>query len=203
MKFKYFENTQKFASWLEQPTTCEFCEQEKRCLDASAFFGEAEIDAICPACLANGSLREKDIFTCEGDVEELQRQLKALHPNLPPEELLQMAEDKTDELERTTPNIITWQDWFWPCAGGDYCVFIGYGSKTFYHQLASDGDGESLFKSSIYYALKDTSDMEELWNDSLPEDAIDSYEASAEWDTLFYVFRSQDCGQIVTLWDAS
>lgn len=203
MKFKYFKNAKKFASWLEQPTTCDFCEEEKMCFDASAFFGEAEVDAICEQCLFSGRLREKDIFTCEGDAEELIRQLKALHPSLPDGDIMQMAEEKTDELERTTPKITAWQDWFWPCADGDYCVFIGYGSQALYNELAPDGDGEELFKNSMYDDVDDMPELDELWNDYLPEDAIESLEESEGNDTLFYVFKSQDGTQVITLWDAA
>lgn len=203
MNFKYFKHANKFANWLEEPTTCDFCEAEKRCIDASTFYGEDELAAICADCLKTGKLRDVDAFTCEGDIEELQKQLKALHPTLSEAELQKLSIEKTDELERTTPKITAWQDWFWPCAGGEYCSFIGYGSKAMYHDLDPDGDGEEFFKNSMYHTVEDLSDVDELWEESLPEDAIESLEETTEMDTLFYVFRSQDGKRIFTVWDVA
>jgi uncharacterized protein CbrC (UPF0167 family) len=67
---------------------------------------------------------EKD--TCDGDINELIRQLKDLNPLLTETEIDELAKLKTTELEKKTPKLITWQDWSWPCAEGDYCKFIGY-----------------------------------------------------------------------------
>ncbi len=203
MLFKYFEHPERFAAWLAPPTTCDICGAEKRCFDAADFDGEESITAICEDCLSGGKLRERDIFTCEGDISELQEQLHKLKPDKSPAAVIRRAGELTDDLERTTPKIVSKQQWYWPCAGGDYCIFIGYGSKALYHQLAPDSDGEEFFKNSMYHTVEDLSDVDELWEDSLPDAAIDSLETTVGMKTLFYVFRSQNGERIFTVWDVA
>tara|TARA_R110000737_G_C14597927_1_gene488592 strand:- start:1529 stop:1864 length:336 start_codon:yes stop_codon:yes gene_type:complete len=71
----------------------------------------------------------------------------------------EIANQKTIELEKTTPHLVTWQDWSWPRVVGDYCKFIGYGSRPFYNSLATKATGEQLFKNSFYFNLMDDSDI--------------------------------------------
>ncbi len=201
MSFKYFEHPEKFAVWLKLPTRCDFCGAEKRCFDGAAFQSSESVAAICEECLLAGALREKDVYACEGDIAELQNQLQALKPHKSAGSVNRRAGEITDDLERTTPPIFTHQNWYWPCHGGDYCTFLGYGSKPLYHQLAPDGDGEEFFKNSLYHTVEDLSDVDELWEESLPEQAIDSLAAAKPLETLFYVFRSQHGVQVYTVWD--
>lgn len=203
MTFTYFENPLKFSPLKDGLTNCAICEQEKICFDATLFYGEEQIIAICPECLADGKLTDMDIFTCEGDVEELRSQVKGIHPEWRDIEIEDEVARKTSVLEKTTPHLVTWQDWEWPCVDGDYCKFIGYGSKPLYASLAPGTDGEQLFKNSFYDVSDDEADIDGFWEDSLPEDAINDYEASTDFDTLFYVFKSLHSDTIVTVWDAS
>jgi hypothetical protein len=99
--------------------------------------------------------------------------------------------------------LVTWQDWAWPCADGDYCTFIGYGSKALYNRLSKDNDGQWLFQLSLYYTLKNEEDADELWEEYMPDKAIKDYEASAEFDVLFYVFKSLTTDTIITIRDAA
>jgi uncharacterized protein CbrC (UPF0167 family) len=149
-------------------------------------------------CLSNGLLNDKDVFTCEGDIEELKRQLKVLNPTLDYLEIESVAQQKTKELEKTTPHLITWQDWSWPCADGDYCKFVGFGSKPLYRNLAADLQTEDFFKNSFYD--KD-SDTEYLWKEALPDKEIRNYEDSNKYGTLFYIFKSLNSNKILTVWD--
>lgn len=201
MQFKYFEHPDKFAVWLESPTRCEYCQMEKRCFNGTRFHGEMKVNAICEECLLGGKLRATDIYTCEGDIEELQEQLHRRKPEKSVRAVIQRADEITDNLERTTPQIFTWQQWYWPCDGGDYCTFIGYGSRAFYDQLAPDGDGEEFFKDSLYHTVEDLSDVDELWEESMPELFVDSMAAAKMNETLFYVFKSQKSERIFTVWD--
>jgi uncharacterized protein CbrC (UPF0167 family) len=203
MDFTYFENPLKFSPLKEGLTLCDTCAQEKICFDTELFYGEDSVTAICPECLAGGKLMDRDIFTCQGDIEELQRQLKDLHPTWSNKDLEDDAAKKTSVLEKTTPHLVTWQDWEWPCADGDYCKFIGYGSKALYASLAPDTDGEQLFKNSFYDSMEEEEDIESFWENILPEEEINDYEESADFDTLFYVFKSLHSDTIVTVWDAS
>ena len=203
MKFTYFDNPLKFSPLREGLATCDICDEEKICFDAELFYGEEQITAICPDCLAEGKLKEKDIFTCEGDTEELRRQLKSMHPGWSDKEIETDVARKTSTLEKTTPHLLSWQDWVWPSIDGDYGTFIGYGSKALYVSLAPGTDGEQLFKNSFYYTVEEDADIDSFWEEFLPEKAINDYEESTDLDTLFYVFKSLHSDTIVTVWDAS
>ncbi|TAH01652.1 MAG: hypothetical protein EAZ15_06990 [Sphingobacteriales bacterium] len=153
--------------------------------------------------LLGGQLRDRDIFTCDGHIPELKRQLKNLNPSLNELQIGDIANQKTTELEKTTPHLVTWQDWRLPCADGDCCKFIGYGSRPFYNSLETRMTGEEFFKNSFYYNLKDDSDIDYLWQDALPEKEVKDYKDSNEMATLYYVFKSLHSDKIITIWDCN
>lgn len=198
VQFKYFNRPDLYTGFLEEEVACGICGNKTTCFDASLFYGEEKLKAICPDCLANGKLYDRDISTCDGDQEELKKQLKVSLPALSDADILQLVDQKTNELEKTTPSLITWQDFNWPCLDGDYCRFIGYGSKALYHKLAGT-NGESLFADSIWNA-EEMPDAVELWVE-LPDEAIRDYRESNRYSVLFYVFQSLYSERIITLWD--
>lgn len=200
MQFKYFARPDLYTGFIEEETQCDICQKETKCFDASAFYGTEELNAICPECLATGKLYGKDVSTCNGDIAELRRQLKVYHPALSNSDIDRIAQQKTEELEKTTPHLVTWQDWDWPCLEGEYCTFIGYGSKGLYNRISNNGSEKDVFFNSLYGDLKEVSDTEQLWVD-MPVQEINSYEESNDYPTLFYVFKSLKSDQIVTIWD--
>ncbi|MEO8769630.1 MAG: CbrC family protein [Ferruginibacter sp.] len=201
MQFKYFKQPELFSSFINEPVACNICKEETKCFDASTFIGIEEMEAICPTCLSAGKLNEKDITTCSGDIGELKIQLKALNKNDTDAEIDKTALGKTNELEKTTPPLITWQDWDWTCAEGDYCQFIGYGSVSLYKKLAAVDDPKKMFEASIYYNLLEDSDAETLWEKDLPRKTIKNLEDSKAYSTQFYVFQSIHSDKIITIWD--
>ncbi|MGC4039132.1 MAG: CbrC family protein [Chitinophagaceae bacterium] len=201
MKFKHFESPEKFGTYLIGAAACDICGFERKCFDGSFFSGEEEINAICPDCLIAGELKEMDIFTCQGDRGELEQQLREINPAMSDEEIEKRINEKTEELEKTTPALITWQDWDWPACDGDYCVFIAYGSQPLFNQLAKDKNGKRLFKDSIYYTMDADDDIDELWDESLPEKNVKNSKDAETLSPLFYVFKSLNSDTIVTLWD--
>ena len=198
MTFTYFENPLKYSPISEGLVNCSICRKEKICFDATLFYGEDQIEAICDECLAGGKLGDKDIFTAQGDIEELHTQLKDIHPDWSEEKLEEDASKKTFALEKTTPHLVTWQDWEWPCADGDYCKFIGYGSKPFYKKLANSISVEDFFENSFYDS---DSYSDDLWSDAVSDMEIKNYTDSSKYSTLFYVFKSLNSGKIITIWD--
>ncbi|MEO6039570.1 MAG: CbrC family protein [Saprospiraceae bacterium] len=201
MVFPYFAQPDRFAAFLDGETACACCRQSKRCLDAAIFYGAETIDAICPDCLAGGRLKERDIFTCAGDVEALSRQIQDLHPGWSAAAVEKAVAEKTEILEKTTPPVVNWQDWPWPCADGDYGTFIGFGSKPLYNRLAKDMNGFALFQDSRYESDEEKPDGNELWTESLPDSEIGDLAASLAFATLFYVFENRSTGRLVTVWD--
>ena len=201
MIFKYFDSPEILTGLLNNKTRCNSCEKEEFCFDAELFYGEEKITSICPECLASGVLVDRDIYTCDGDIKELKRQLKKINPTLTEIEVEELARQKTQVLEKTTPYLVAWQEWNWPCADGDYCKFIGYGSRPFYEVLATKISSKRLFSNSFYYNLKAKSDIDYLWTEVLSEKEIKDYNESNEYGMLFYVFRSLNSDKIITIWD--
>lgn len=201
MQFKYFQQPERFAPWLAAPAKCDFCGAEKTCLNGTAFSGADRFAAICPDCLLSAKLLKQDSYACEGDIEALKHQLQLRKPEKSSKAVSNKAGEITDLLERTTPPIFKHQNWYWPCAGGDYCSFLGYGSKGLYEFLAPDGDGEELFKNSLYHTVEDLSDVDELWEENMPDEMIDSLAVAKAMDTLFYVFRPLHGQRVITVWD--
>ena len=198
MTFKYFDSSELFVELRDTKTICDTCGQSKFCFDAEVFYGSDDLTSVCPECLAIGKLIDINSFTCDGDNKKLVIQLKQLNPSLTHNEIEEIAKQKTTELEKTTPQLITWQDWSWPCSDGDYCKFIGYGSKPFYTDLANDNSVEEFFKDTFYEPEFYNDD---LWTDAVPDELINDYNDSSQYGTLFYVFKSLNSDKIITTWD--
>ena len=199
MVFKYFENPETLIGFHENEVDCDICGENKTCFNAEAFYGEESINFICPKCLAEGKLLSKNIYTCSGDLEELKKQIKNLNPSISVKEIDDLAKEKTQELENKTPHLATWQDWNWPCADGDYCKFIGYGSKPFYQELAKGISDQEFFRDSFYDKNSFTND---LWEE-VPKRRIENFEDSNQNSSVFYVFRSLNSDKILTIWDSN
>ncbi|MBA4849545.1 CbrC family protein [Emticicia sp. BO119] len=198
--FKYFDKPEVFTGLKDTASPCDTCGEVKMCFDAELFYGWEELSSICPDCLASGKLYDKNVFTCQGDIEELKGQLKWMNPSLDNEEIHRVAIQKTFELEKTTPHLIKWQDWNWPCADGDYCKFIGYGSKPLYEELAQGASAKDFFRNS-FYSIEEYFDH--LWDGVLSDKRISNFEDSNKFVSVFYVFRSLHSDRIITIWDCS
>lgn len=198
MTFKYFDNADLYVGLNPVKIICDTCGQLKLCFDAEGFFGEEQLTSICQDCLANGKLNDLDIFTCEGDIDNLIVQLKQIHKDLSEVEIREIALEKTNELEKTTPQLVTWQDWNWPCSDGDYCKFIGFGSKPLYEFLAKDELVEDFFENSFY---ESSSYDPSLW-DEVPDKEINDHQDSSQYGTLFYIFKSLNCDKYFTIQDS-
>ena len=201
MNFPYFADYERFAAFLEEEAACDCCGEITPCLDATLFYGEETMAAICPACLSQGKLLDRDLFTCEGDLEELTNQIQARYPEWTPAAVEAAVGGKTMVLEKMTPPIVRWQDWPWPCADGDYCRFLGYGSKSLYQKFAQGHSAAEVFENSLYHTVQN--EAEELWATYLPDREISSLADSQTYATLFYVFQSRENGRLVTVWDAA
>jgi uncharacterized protein CbrC (UPF0167 family) len=199
MTFKYFDKPEILIGIQDKKEICDTCGEEKYCFNAEAFYGEESINSICPNCLAIGKLLGRSIYTCTGDVLELKRQIKELNPAMSDDEVDILSKEKTEELEKKTPHLTTWQDWSWPSADGDYCKFIGYGSKPFYKELARSNRIEEFFKDSFY---DKNSFTDNLWED-VPDKLIRNFEESNQYNILFYIFKSLNSDKIITIWDCN
>ncbi len=200
ISFKYFAEPELLTE-LSKDTECSLCGETTVCFPAEAQDEQGSIEAICPDCLASGKLMNRDITTVDGDMNELERQLSVLHPEMSKTEIVMLADEKKEELEKTTPPLITFEDWLWPCIDGDYCRFIGYGSRAFYDKHADKG-GKNLFINSLYNKAISKAEAEYLWDEVLSEEEIKDYEDSTIEDTVFYVFRGLHSNTFVTIIDS-
>lgn len=195
MEFKYFKDFERFTTLSEGEVECEICNQESVCFDP-VFLGDEDVEFICPKCLFEKKLYGRNIFTNSGNFEELQSQISEAYPELSQEQQIELAKDRDRELEQATPQLITWQDFQWPCIDGDYGKFIGYGSKAFFNSLSTDADGKSLFKESLHPDLKEYY-TEQQWIEMVPDNIINDYKESNEYSMLFYVFKSLTSDRLI------
>lgn len=200
MAYKYFKYPARYAVFTEAAQPCDICKKEEVCLDATSFFGEKEIEAVCENCLRAGRLKEIGSCTIDADVEILVSQLQTLHPDWAWEDILKDAKIKTDELEICTPPVVSWQDWKYPAADGDYCQFIGFAGKSDFEKLAPNGDGKAFFASTLYDTFAEDTDVDAIWN-AMTENKIKTVAQSNNYFLLVYLFKSVSTDTYISLWD--
>ena len=199
MEFKYFKYPKKFGVYISGKNNCSICNWKGKCMDATPFYGEEMLDAICPKCLKEGKLQGRNIFTNDGDTETLLDQLVELYPDATNEEIVAMARTRTDELETQTPTILSWQDWKFPCADGDYCEFIGFASQQSLNELAPNGNGQAFLQSIFYKNFKVVENFDNLWG-NIPVQPIENLD-QANRDILVYLFKSVVTDTYIATWD--
>ncbi|MGE5404663.1 MAG: CbrC family protein [Candidatus Saccharibacteria bacterium] len=197
-KFKYFENPEKYAVMLDGEHECDICNETKKCLDASLFYGDNEYSAFCMDCVSTGCIRELGAFGVDPDAAELRKQLKSHSPSLNDQKIEDEVKKLNDLLMYTTPHVPTWQDFFWPAHCADYCQYIGVAGQAEFCELAESGDGKDLFESSLYGDLKDITDIDEVWDGLKKKKITDPHES---WSPMAYLFRCTKCGALITIWD--
>ena len=204
MPYKYFKHPKRFVAFHDDAITCQICKEKKNCLDASPFYGEDELEAVCEDCLNAGRLTEIGACTIDADTEMLVKQLEELYPNWTKKELFEDAKAKTDELELRTPPILSWQEWKYPAADGDYCQFIGFASKQDYERLALLGeeemDGKTFFARTLYDTFAEDTNVDGIWK-SMADRKIKNVAQSNDYFLLVYLFKSLHSETYVSVWD--
>lgn len=193
--FRYFALPRQFSTYTEEPQQCQLCGRARAGYEGP-YHGIEHIDFVCEECLAAGRLADKEQTTNEGDLEGLQEQLKQRHLELGDGEIAKLVQQRTEELEQRTPNLLTWQDWFWPAHCGDYCRFIKDAGKPDLIALAPDGDGKAFFRDHAIDV--DVSDMDAVWKAIRPDSPIEHTES---YSVGVYLFQCLECNQYVIMWD--
>src|SRR5688572_17284501 len=107
--FRYHRSPHDFSCYSKELRTCDLC-GELSTGYRGVFYGDMDIEFVCEACLINGKLAEKQVFTNSGNLDELKLQIRERQPGLSVVEVESLAKAKDDELIHRTPHVITWQD---------------------------------------------------------------------------------------------
>jgi len=154
--------------------------------------------AFCFECVAKGRLFEVGASVVEGDVQALRKQIQRQNPSLSTTENENKVQERTKQLEGSTPAFAPWQDWLWAAHCGDYCQLITLAGQDEFNKLAVDGDGKKLFRNSLHGDLKEHTDVDSVWSRLKP----DSRGPRDKWSPLAYIFKCLSCGAILTIWDS-
>lgn len=188
--FRYFREprAEVVTTWQDDPGTCELCGSEAAGY-SGPFTGERDCDFVCERCLFDGKLRDADLSTNEGDVGALRRQLD----QLPAPERDRLVRERTDELERRTPHLVTWQDLSWPACCGDYARFEGEVGRA---ELTALAGGEDPWP----WLLAHVRDAEEV-GFSAEDLAPQASRPGKQWSLVVYHFACTVCGKSILHWD--
>jgi len=152
---------------------CECCEQATDMYYCGSVYSTADVNYLCPHCIASGAAAGKFDASFIQDADPL-----------PPS--TSDAQAKTEELFKRTPGYFSWQGEHWLACCDDYCEFFGdVGTK----ELQDLGIAEEVFAE---YALR---------GEFAIEDARDYLVAGG--DIAGYLFRCTRCGKYKIYVDAS
>ena len=152
---------------------CECCEQTTDAYYCGSIYCVADVNYLCPHCIASGAAAAKFDASFIQDADPL-----------PPGAA--DAQAKTDELFKRTPGYFSWQGEHWLVCCDDYCEFLGdVGTK----ELQDLGIAEEVFAE---YALRGEFAVED----------VQGY-LVAGGDMAGYLFRCTRCGKYKIQVDAS
>lgn len=196
--FCYFEHPHAFSTYTDQAQRCDLCGQERPGYK-EPFYG-CDASFVCEACLAAGKLADVKGSTNEGDLGSLRGQLQEMHPDWGEEQVQELVQQRTAELEHRTPHLVTWQSFRWPAHCGDYCRFVKEVGKPDLDELAPDGDGQAFFGEHLRERDRRVTDVPDVWQSIRPDSPQDN---AASYSVGVYLFRCLHCGECVIAWDSS
>lgn len=116
----FFYNPNAYALGLieAQSITCQCCGQVRSHVYRGRLYSRAEVRALCPWCIADGSAVEKFAGSF---VSIFESELEG-SPSI--------SQASIEEVSCRTPGYLAWQDDVWLGHCGEACIFVGYvGSK--------------------------------------------------------------------------
>jgi uncharacterized protein len=114
--FKYHPNAYKLEVFKKSKKVCQCCEHARGMIYTSSIFCEADVDAICPWCIADGSAAKKFDGGFIQRIEEVDDYFTpetSLNPTI------------IHELSQCTPGYVSWQGSVWLTHCNDGCEFHG------------------------------------------------------------------------------
>ena len=152
---------------------CECCEQATDVYYCTSVYCVADVNYLCPHCIASGAAAAKFDASFIQDADPL-----------PPS--TSDAQAKTEELFKRTPGYFSWQGEHWLACCGDYCEFLG---NVGTEELRDLGIAKEVFAE---YALR---------GEFVVED-VQGYLVAGD-DMAGYLFRCIRCGNYKIYVDAS
>ena len=173
-RFRYHPDPFKTGVFKEGVSViCECCEQATDVYYCGSIYCVADVNYLCPHCIASGAAAAKFDASFIQDADPL-----------PPGAA--DAKSKTEELFKRTPGYFSWQGEHWLACCGDYCEFLGdVGTK----ELEEMGIADEVFAE---YALRGEFAVED----------VQSY-LIAGGDMAGYLFCCARCGKYKIYIDAS
>ena len=141
-KFKYHPHPLGTGSVTESSEICQCCEQARGFIYNQAMHAEAEVERICPWCIASGSAAIKFDGSFVDD-----------HPLL----LAGLSKEIIEELCLRTPGYSSWQQESWLTCCNDACAFHGDAPRE--ELLNLDQDGIEALSEDSGFSLYDLPDM--------------------------------------------
>jgi len=197
MNFHYFQHPHKFSTYTGEEQYCDLCKQVRPGYKGP-FYGRERIEFVCEECLVHGRLADVGVTMNEGDVVSLRRQLGDMYPDFSQEQIQELVQQRTAELEYRTPHVVTWQDFRWPAHCGDYCRFIKEVGKPELNQLAPDANGQGFFAEHLREEYRSTTNVPDVWGAIRPDSPEDN---SIAYSVGVYLFQCLLCQEHVILWD--
>lgn len=152
---------------------CECCGQERGWIYSGSVYTTADVDNVCPWCIADGSAHLKWDASFSQDIEGV---------TIPGETQVDGASaESTDVVMHRTPGYRSWQGAVWKTHCGDVCEFHGDISNE---ELATlDTRSEALFQQDHAWVFKNYGTLTEL-----------SAHYSQQGGMSLYKFVCQHCG---------
>ena len=192
VSYKYFLQPHNFSTYTGEPHLCDLCGTEQAGYKGP-FYGLKQIEFVCEDCLVDGRLAEFNAFTNEGNIGELRKQIKEIHPEFSETDLEEIVKDRDFELLHRTPHVVSWQDFFWPVHCGDYCCFLKEAGKLDLIPIAPDGKYHLLFNDI------DDEGFRYFWEGIRQDSPKDN---STAYSIGVYLFQCLHCQKYIVLNDS-
>lgn len=153
--FFYSPNAYALGIIEQQPITCQCCGLAREYRYAGNLYCEAEVEEICPWCIADGRAAATYDGSFVSDFEGLNPGPAGLGPP--------MSAESMEQVSSHTPGYASWQGDVWLGHCSEACVFLGYvGSKELapvWAEVRADAVASGWGEDTIQFHMHKDGDM--------------------------------------------
>ncbi len=170
-EFKYHPDPVATGSVKQSDKVCECCRQARGYIYEGPVYCRAEVKAVCPWCIADGSTHEKfdadftdlaSVGGCKRGWDDVPREV-------------------AEEVAYRTPGFVTWQEAEWWSHCGDAAEFLGPAGKD---------EVEALGPELVEYLRVQA--LSWGWSEEYWEETFDCFHKDGS--PVAYIFRCRHCG---------